>query len=57
MEVRVIITGLIGQALKHSSNFDVGKSVLEQLAFFIGKKNMYPAAKIFNIAARSHKQY
>ena len=57
MEIRVIITGLIGQALKHCTNFEVGKSVLEQLAFYIGKRNMYPAAKIFNIAARSHKQY
>ena len=56
-EIRMIITGLICQALKHCGIFEVGKNVLEQVAFFIGKMNMYPAAKIFSTAAKVHKNY
>lgn len=35
---------------------EIGRGLLEQIAFFIGKKNMYPAAKIFS-TARAHKGY
>ena len=45
------------QAIKHCGNLEVGRGVLEQLAFFIGKKNMYPAAKVFQTAIRAHKGY
>lgn len=31
--------------------------MLEQIAFFIGKKNMYPAPKIFTNAIKVHKAY
>jgi len=31
--------------------------VLEQIAAFIGKKNMYPAPKIFANAIKVHKAY
>lgn len=57
VEIRIIISGLMSQALKYCVNFEAGRSVLEQLAFFIGKKNMYPAPKIFETAIKSHKQY
>ena len=39
------------EAFKTNPNLELGKSVLEQIAAFIGKKNMYPAPKIF------HKYY
>jgi 3-phosphoglycerate kinase len=56
-EIRIIITGLVCQAFKHCNNFEVGRSVLEQIAYFIGKHNMYPTAKIFATAAKVHKNY
>lgn len=56
-DIRLIIVGLIIQALKSNPNLEIGKVVLEQLAFFIGKKNMYPAAKIFSSAVKLNKFY
>lgn len=45
------------EAFKTNPNLELGKSVLEQIALFIGKKNMYPAPKIFSNAIRVHKYY
>lgn len=51
------MTGLIIKAIRYSPNIEAGKAVLEQIAYFIGKKNMYPAGKIFTHAIKANKAY
>jgi len=51
------VSSIILSAFRQNHDVEVGGDMLDQLVPYIGRKNMYPLSKVFEVAIKMNKLY